>query len=828
MNPLLSTAALRALRSTVSRPGGGVFSAVLLGCLAVFSPAPAFSQLLTETGPLFGDGASDQNFGLEVAASSDTIVASAANNHFFIYTKTSAGWVLQQKFTDSNANAASDLAVDGDTMLARGMVYVRTNGTWTPQQAIASQHPTAALQGNTLVIGSPFNRVSNRGQVDIYARTGTTWSHQVTFNPEGPDQFLGDSVALDGDTVVASSESTGGAYVYVRNNGTWTRQARLILPSGSGWGMHVALEGDIAAASDPAYGHVYIYSRTGTDWTLAQVLSLPEGGGTNFGYRLAMNGGVLAIGADTQYYLYNRSGSTWQLAQTISRPGYRLEGGLALADGGKLLVLGNPDDDTKGSNAGIVDVFAAGTPPPPPPDDWHDADIGAVGIAGSSSGTGTNAQVKGSGADIYDRADQFHFRSQTMTGDGAIIARVDSIDQTDGWAKAGLMFREDFTPGARNVMAFVAAGGPVGMQVRAAPGSFTTFQGAPWMGAPLWLMLVRSGDLFASYWSSDGDNWTPIGSATVTMPATLMVGLAVTSHDNTRLNTSAFSGIEFAGAPPPPPPTAPNAPSNLRASLQQGTDVQLQWNDNSTDETGFSVERSEGTGSGTYSVIGTNPADHTFYTDAGLAANTTYTYRVRAVNGSASSAPSNTFTITTTSAALSGSQFGASDVGGSFTQSGDSVTINAAGDDIWNQLDSGYFVHRKVTGDFDLRAQVTSLSNTHPWAKAGVMVRDSLGGESRNLFTMVSAQAAAGLQVRDTASGDTVFTEGRWVNAPYWVRLVRSGDTFQSFISEDGATWQLVATRTLALPATLHAGVASSSHTNTKATATFTSLSFGN
>src|SRR6185295_16575036 len=74
---------------------------------------------------------------------------------------------------------------------------------------------------------------------------------------------------------------------------------------------------------------------------------------------------------------------------------------------------------------------------------------------------------------------------------------------------------------------------------------------ANWAGLPLWLMLVRSGDRFDSYFSSDGDNWTFIGSATIVMPSTIYAGLAVSSHDNSVLNTGTFDNVQLVSTGPP-------------------------------------------------------------------------------------------------------------------------------------------------------------------------------------------------------------------------------------------------------------------------------------
>jgi uncharacterized protein (TIGR02145 family) len=92
----------------------------------------------------------------------------------------------------------------------------------------------------------------------------------------------------------------------------------------------------------------------------------------------------------------------------------------------------------------------------------------------------------------------------------------------------------------------------------------------------------------------------------------------------------------------------PVAPSNLTGSVVSTTQIDLSWTDNSTNETGFKIERKTGTGS--YSVIGTTAADITIFNDIGLIPSTTYTYRVYSNNSVGNSLTySNELTLTTAS-----------------------------------------------------------------------------------------------------------------------------------------------------------------------------------
>ena len=177
------------------------------------------------------------------------------------------------------------------------------------------------------------------------------------------------------------------------------------------------------------------------------------------------------------------------------------------------------------------------------PSPWIDMDIGKVGQVGSASYASGAFTVKGSGDDIWDNADAFHFVFQSMTGDGSIVARVASIDYTNPWAKAGVMIRESLDADARHAMAVVTVGNGVGFQRRITPGGTSYYTAGAAVDAPYWVKLTRSGSTFTAYRSADGSTWAPVGSATISMATSVYVGLALTSHNNSTLNASVLDNV---------------------------------------------------------------------------------------------------------------------------------------------------------------------------------------------------------------------------------------------------------------------------------------------
>jgi regulation of enolase protein 1 (concanavalin A-like superfamily)/uncharacterized cupredoxin-like copper-binding protein len=200
-------------------------------------------------------------------------------------------------------------------------------------------------------------------------------------------------------------------------------------------------------------------------------------------------------------------------------------------------------------------------------------------------------------------------------------------------------------------------------------------------------------------------------------------------------------------------------------------------------------------------------------------------------------APTQTFTSTAQntyytinySSHLTGSwrttEVGAVNHQGSATYGSGTYTLSGAGNDIWNTIDAFRFVYQSYVGDVDIKARVTGLTNTHAWAKAGVMIRNSTDPRAKNVFTAITPSNIATFQRRSDA-GATTIAATLPASSPAWVRLVRSGHTFTSYVSQDGTSWTQIGAQTIAMNERVYIGLAVTSHnTATLATATFTDVS---
>jgi regulation of enolase protein 1 (concanavalin A-like superfamily) len=290
------------------------------------------------------------------------------------------------------------------------------------------------------------------------------------------------------------------------------------------------------------------------------------------------------------------------------------------------------------------------------------------------------------------------------------------------------MFRDSAAPGAPFADVVATPGNGVAFQWRATAGAVPQSVNIPGLSVPVWVRLVRAGDAFSAYYSTDGATWTQLGATqTIAMNSTALVGLAVTAHNNAVLNAATFTNMSL---------------------LPAG------WTDADIGSPGWPGYAYDNTASGTWTVAG-------------------------------------------------------------------------SGADIGNTADQFHFAWQSFTGDGSLTALVTGVQNTDPWAKAGVMFRDSAAPGAPFADVVATAGSGVAFEWRSSAGGqpDDVHVTG--LSAPVWVRLVRAGDAFGGYYSSDGVSWtQVGATQTVPMSATAGAGLAVTAHNNnTLGAATFTNVS---
>ena len=197
---------------------------------------------------------------------------------------------------------------------------------------------------------------------------------------------------------------------------------------------------------------------------------------------------------------------------------------------------------------GISGRFAIVTGPILPAG-WATRDIGAVGAAGSTTESNGTWLVEGSGADIWGAADEFRYAYRTAGTDFTVTARVANIENLHRWVKAGVMIREDLSPGSRHVslLATPRTDRGIAFQRRLTTNGDSVHTDGPAIKPPVWLRVGRAGNTISAYYGTSATGpWHLVGRETVpNLRQTLYVGLAVSSHVDGALATARFDNVSL-------------------------------------------------------------------------------------------------------------------------------------------------------------------------------------------------------------------------------------------------------------------------------------------
>jgi hypothetical protein len=176
-------------------------------------------------------------------------------------------------------------------------------------------------------------------------------------------------------------------------------------------------------------------------------------------------------------------------------------------------------------------------------------EVGTVGPAGSVSYNAGTWTLKGSGTTIGGTTDSFHFVYETLSGDGTIICRLTAIQNTNSAAQEGIMIRETLAANSKFALVDGVAANNLDFVRRTTTGASSSTTTTPGTDQPDWIKLVRSGNNFSAYKSTNGTTWTQIGSTVaITMATQVYIGLAVCSHNNSVINTSTLDNLQITGS----------------------------------------------------------------------------------------------------------------------------------------------------------------------------------------------------------------------------------------------------------------------------------------
>jgi len=299
----------------------------------VFVKGSSGWQNMTPTATLAGSDGSVEFYG--VAISGNTVVAlgfdtSTQTGGTYVFVKPAGGWI--GTVTETAVIGVSDYVnISGDTILIGGSglydVFVKPAGGWkntsTPNATLAvpfisQYYESMAIGGNTIVIGESGN-FGYQGTVYVYSKPAGGW--RGTLNPTAtllasnahPNDYLGSSVAVSGNTIVAGAvgvnQLAGAVYVYVEPSGGWVDMDETAELTGSSTfelGYSVGISGNAVVAGAPYttvdfnqfQGAAYVYLKPTGGWkstsTPTAELTAGDGAaGTDLGWKVGISGGAI-------------------------------------------------------------------------------------------------------------------------------------------------------------------------------------------------------------------------------------------------------------------------------------------------------------------------------------------------------------------------------------------------------------------------------------------------------------------------------------------------------------------------------------------------------
>jgi regulation of enolase protein 1 (concanavalin A-like superfamily) len=131
---------------------------------------------------------------------------------------------------------------------------------------------------------------------------------------------------------------------------------------------------------------------------------------------------------------------------------------------------------------------------------------------------------------------------------------------------------------------------------------------------------------------------------------------------------------------------------------------------------------------------------------------------------------------------------------GDFTETTDGqIIMSAIGVDIWDTADQFRYAYKNLSGDGSITVRVESLGRSDGWAKAGVMIRESVHPGSKHAFMCMTPDYGPSFQQRPQTGNVMSQVSVVGLTTPRWVKLTRAGNVFTAQHSADGVTWTNIA-----------------------------------
>jgi TolB protein len=181
-------------------------------------------------------------------------------------------------------------------------------------------------------------------------------------------------------------------------------------------------------------------------------------------------------------------------------------------------------------------------------------DVGGPPIKGSAEFDASTGQyrITGSGADIWGKADQFHFLWREMSGDFAVAAMAQFLTEGIEHRKAVIMLRKSLDTDSPFIHLVIHGNGMPGVQFRNTKGDDTNTFDLPIEGPGTFkLKLVRQGATITVSIAKNGAALREIGHTSNQLGSPVLVGLGVSSHTQSASNTVLFSDVSVEQLAPP-------------------------------------------------------------------------------------------------------------------------------------------------------------------------------------------------------------------------------------------------------------------------------------
>ncbi|MBI1748388.1 MAG: PQQ-binding-like beta-propeller repeat protein [Acidobacteria bacterium] len=460
---------------------------------------------------------------------------------------------------------------------------------------------------------------------------------------------------------------------------------------------------------------------------------------------------------------------------------------------------------------------------------WLSKDVNTE-LAGSADVAAGVWTVNGSGRDIFDKYDSFHYVYKPFGNDDVeISARLTSQTPTSPFTKSGLDIRsatgtQGVDGGGAHLAIFWLPGNKVEINYRSDLYSETAFVAGPPMPLPVWLRVRKVGQYMMAYWSGNGRDWSQLGPKLDfrdRLQAGVLAGLAVTAHDDAKITQAKFDNVSLTDLnllPPPAPLVVRGVPGH--------NEIVLDW-DPSPRATGYHVWRASSS-YGSYTRLTASPIPQPTYRDSGVPRHVPFFYKIVALNQYGENMSSE-FRFRSAPTDMDGwrsvdiNTKAAGDMDVDAAIPARRMTIWSEGVELWGAGDSFRYTYKTLSGNGEISAKVASFDSSDPSAKAGVMMRearldDSLSGHanSKHFSALWTGSNCIRVQHRSLYGQGTVDVGGVCGSdalSTRYLRIVRNGDAFTAYRSGDGFGWQPVGpTVNISMRPNVLRGVAVASH----------------